>query len=103
MDQKPLFEKDAEIMFGVPDGEENEINLMEHRAIILGFPEHAVEVRIEAKVFENGEILNVSKTMNMDEIREAFRKADDGYVDEDDRFVLTDAGAEYLEKTNRSI
>ena len=103
MDKKPLFEKDAEIMFGVPDGEENGINLMEHRAIILGFPEHAVEVRIEAKVFENGEMLNVRKTMNMDEIREAFRKADDGYIDDDDRFVITDKGKAYLEEINQSI
>lgn len=94
-----------EVMLGVPDSPEveNEISLLEHRAILFGFPEHAVEIEIQAKVFENGELLNVTKTMNMDEIREAFRKADDGYIDEDDRFVLTDAGAEYLEKTNQSI
>ena len=93
-----------EVMLGVPDSPEveNEISLLEHRAILFGFPEHAVEIEIQAKVFENGELLNVTKKMNMDEIREAFRKADDGYIDDDDRFVITDKGIAYLEEHNQS-
>ena len=97
--------EEKEVMLGVPDSPEveNEISLLEHRAILFGFPEHAVEVEIQAKVFENGELLNVTRKMNMDEIREAFRKADDGYIDDDDRFVLTDKGKAYLEELNQSI
>ena len=97
--------EEKEVMLGVPDSPEveNEISLLEHRAILFGFPEHAVEVEIQAKVFENGELLNVTKKMNMDEIREAFRKADDGYIDDDDRFVPTDKGKAYLEELNQSI
>ena len=93
-----------EVMLGVPDSPEveNEISLLEHRAILFGFPEHAVEVEIQAKVFENGKLMNVTKKMDMDEIREAFRKADDGYIDDDDRFVITDKGIAYLEEHNQS-
>lgn len=93
-----------EVMLGVPDSPEveNEISLFEHRAILFGFPEHAVEIEIQAKVFENGELLNVTKKMDMDEIREAFRKADDGYIDDDDRFVITDKGRAFLEEHNQS-
>ena len=93
-----------EVMLGVTDSPEvkNEISLLEHRAILFGFPEHAVEIEIQAKVFENGELLNVTRKMDMDEIREAFRKADDGYIDDDDRFVITDKGIAYLEEHNQS-
>lgn len=93
-----------EVMLGVPDSPEveNEISLLEHRAILFGFPEHAVEIEIRAKVFENGELLNVTRKMDMDEIREAFRKADDGYMDDDDTFVITDKGIAFLEEHNQS-
>ena len=97
--------EEKEVMLGVPDDPENKeyMELSEHRAILFGLPEHAVEVEICANVFENGKLFNVSKTMNMDEIREAFRKADDGYIDDDDRFVLTDSGKAFLDECNRSI
>ncbi len=93
--------EEKEVMLGVPN--DGCVSMTEHRAILFGFPEHAVEIEIRAKVFENGELLNVTKKMNMDEIREAFRKADDGYIDDDDRFVITDKGRAYLEELNQSI
>ena len=77
------------------------IELPEHRAMIY-LPEDACEVTIKARVFMNGELINVEQTISMQEIREAFRKADDGYIDEDDRFVLTDEGKDYLEQLARN-
>lgn len=80
-----------------------EIELQEHRAMVY-LPEHSVSVCINATVYEDGEIHKVSKTMTMDEIRDAFRRADDGYIDDDDRFYLTEKGiAEYeaLEKAGK--
>lgn len=76
--------------------EKGYIELQEHRAMMY-LPENAVEVTMAAKVFENGELQTVSKTYNMSQIREMFRKADDGYVDDDDMFTLTDKGMEYLD------
>ena len=102
MEQKPIFEKDATIMLGVPDEDLDGVELATHRAMIY-LPEDAVEVEINAKVFKDGSLIDVMNKMTMKDLREAFRKADDGYVDEDDEFVLTDKGRQYLEELNRSI
>ena len=77
--------------------EQEYIELINHRAMIE-ILENAVEVRMIVKVYIDGEIETVSSTLNQEMIREAFRKADDGYVDEDDRFVLTDKGLRYLQE-----
>jgi len=99
-----IKDKDQEIMLGVPeDGEEDlhkTIELTEHRAMVC-FPEDSVEVKINAKVYHDGKVIDVEKTLNMGDLREAFRKADDGYVDDEDRFVLTDEGMEYLDEIER--
>lgn len=91
---------DKEIMLGVPDDEEEMIELQEHRAIVT-LPENSVSVEIQAKVYQDGELVNVSKTLSMEDIRTAFRKADDGYIDEDDRFVITEKGLEWLEEQEK--
>ena len=74
-----------------------EVMLTEHLAIVE-FPEDAVEVTIIAKVYHDGELITVNKVLTMQDLRAAFRKADDGYVDDDDRFVITDKGRDFLEK-----
>jgi len=91
------MEKESEIMLGVPEEDLKEVEIMEHRAMLC-LPENAVEVEINAKVFENGELMNVSKKLSMQDLREAFRKADDGYIDDDDVFVLTEKGKAYCEE-----
>ena len=73
------------------------IELDEHRAMVT-LPENAVEINIEAKIYDGGKIKHVARTMSMQDIREAFHKADSGYIDEDDRFTITDAGKQYLEE-----
>lgn len=87
---------DKEIMLGVPAGCEA-IELMQHRAMVE-MPEDAVEVTLSAKVYHNGELINVERVLTMNDIRTAFRKADDGYIDDDDRFVLTEKGMQWLEE-----
>lgn len=72
-----------------------EVELLEHRAMVY-LPEDSVEVLIDATIYEDGEVHHVSKKMTMADIRDAFRKADDGYIDDDDRFTLTDKGLMYL-------
>ena len=90
--------KKKEIMLGVPD--EDGVELLEHRAMVT-LPEDAVEAEFNVKVFHEGELISVKKTMNMSELREAFKKADDGYIDDDDRFVLTDKGMAYLDEISQ--
>ena len=76
------------------------IEVPTHRAMIE-FPESAVEIDVHAKIYSEGELIDVSKKYNLNEIREMFRKADEGYIDDDDRFVLTDKGREWLEDYER--
>ena len=94
-------DKGTEIMTNVikDDGEESpgEVMLDQHRAMVE-LPENAVEVEMKCKVYHDGELISVSKVMDLSGLREAFRKADDGYIDEDDRLVITDKGREWLEK-----
>ena len=76
------------------------IDLTEHRAMIY-LPESAVEVTVSAKVYADGQLHNVSKTYDMQEIREMFRKADEGYIDDDDTFVITDKGRAFMEELEK--
>ena len=89
--------EDSEIMFGVMPEEESTVELTEHRAMIC-LPEDSVEVEINAKVFHEGKLISVTKKMTMSDLREAFRKADDGYIDDDDRFVLTEKGKAFFDE-----
>lgn len=73
-----------------------EIELNEKWAVI-GLPEDAVEVEIKAKVYVNGEIVKVGKTLNMKELREAFQEAEYSYIPSDAVFYLIDKGREYVE------
>ncbi len=81
------------------EGEEvmEEIELKEHRAMVT-LPENSVCVEMNCRVFHDGEIINVSKTLSMEDVRTAFQKADDGYMDDDDRFTLTEKGLKWLEE-----
>lgn len=74
-----------------------EITLCEHRAMIY-LPEDSVEVTITAKIYVNGNVCEVGKVMSMSDLREAFRKADDGYIDDDDTFFITEKGKAYLDE-----
>lgn len=79
------------------NNEQEYIELQEHRAMIY-LPEKAVEITVNAKVYIDGKIQKVSLTYDMEQIREMFRKADEGYIDDDDRFVITDKGRALLEE-----
>ena len=80
--------------------EQEYIELTNHRAMIE-IPENSVEVKMKIKVYVDGEIKTVSATLDQEMIREVFRKADDGYVDENDRFVITEQGLKYMEELER--
>lgn len=93
--------KEKEIMLGVPEDDMETVELDEHRAMIY-LPENAVEVKVSAKVYHEGELIDASKKMTLEDIREAFRKADDGYIDDDDVFYITDKGKALLEEYKNS-
>lgn len=77
--------------------EKKYIDLDEQLAVI-GLPEETIEVTIIAKVYKDGKLQDVEKVMSMQEVRKAFRLADENYFDPDERYVLTDAGRAFLEE-----
>ena len=112
-----IKENDTEIMLGVPDDADAEleenvkkledmaekpetIELMNHRAMVE-LPESAVEVTLNAKVYHEGKLLKVGRTLDMNEIRTAFQKADDGYIDDEDMFVVTEKGKAWLDEQRK--
>lgn len=76
---------------------ENGIELKESY-MVLAVPTTAVEITITAKVWVNSEVVEVHKTMQFEEIREAFKEADDGYIPSNAIFTLSDIGREQLEQ-----
>ena len=75
------------------DYENNEIELCEDYAVIM-LPENSVEVRLEVKVFENGELMTVQKTMDFGDIRQAFKMGEEDLFPSDAVYQLTDRGRE---------
>ena len=70
--------------------------LLEERWAVIGLPNNAVHVEMNVDLYEDGEIKKATKELDTEDIRRAFGRADDGYIDEDDRFVFTEKGIEYL-------
>lgn len=63
---------------------------------VVDFPDNAIEAKLIFKIYHNGAIREVSQVLNMKDVQKALKRAEDGYIDEDDRFVLTEKGEEYL-------
>ncbi len=65
-----------------------EVLRLDDEFIVIAIPKKTLEVNIEAKVWHNGEVITVARTMPFEEVREAFKEAEDGYMPSDAVFVL---------------
>lgn len=77
--------------------EEKEIELNEAWAVI-GLPENTVDAEVHCNVYMDGKIVHVRKPLDMKDVKLAFKKAEDGYIDDDDVFVLTEKGKAFVEE-----
>lgn len=77
---------------------EQEIIELENEFIVLAVPKSTVEVTISAKVYHDGKLQDVHRTMGFDEVREAFKEAEQGYIPSDAVFTLTPLGKKYAEE-----
>ena len=75
-----------------------EIIELENEFIVLAVPKNTVEVTISAKIYHNGELQDVHRTMDFQEVREAFKEAEQGYIPSDAVFTLTPLGKKYVEE-----
>ena len=70
---------------------------IEIKHAMLDIPAHAVEIKISAKVYMDGELKTVQTTYDFDKIRAAIQEAED-YIGPDDLFALTDEGHQYAKE-----
>lgn len=77
-----------------------EIDISQDRAMLY-IPHNALEGTPTFKIYLDGEIKTVRTTLTQDELMEAVQKAEEGYIDPDDRFVLTEYGRELAEELRR--
>lgn len=75
--------------------ESRAIQLQEHRAIVY-LPTDAVEIEINATVYQNGKLSKVSRKLSNKEIQQSFKDAEDNYIEDNDVFVLTENGIQAL-------
>lgn len=73
---------------------EEYIDVNEVRSMLY-IPENAVEIRMEIKVYHDGQLVTVGKTFGLQDIRKAIDDADRNYMEATDRYVLTDLGWSY--------
>jgi len=78
---------------------ENEIELMESKALVR-IPENTIQLDLNATVWHDGKAIAVHKTLDMKQVRQAFEDGED-YIDDEDTFVITDKGREFLEEMNK--
>ena len=63
------------------------IELQENYAV-LSLPKEAVEVNLAVQVYHGGKIITVERTLSLEDIREAFKSAEDDYFAPDDIWSL---------------
>ena len=73
-----------------------DIELRESRAMLY-IPEDTIEIEMNVKVMINGKVETVSKTIGVRECQRALDDAERNYIEDSDRFELTDEGREWLE------
>jgi len=67
---------------------------LDENAAVIYLPKTAVEVELNVKVYHDGKIRKVGKKLTMEDIRDAFQKADIGYIDPDALFYATNQSNE---------
>ena len=71
------------------------VDLEECRAMVM-LPIDAIEIEINATIYRDNNLFNVSKTLNNRNLQKAFRDAETNYTEDDDEFILTNKGLSWL-------
>lgn len=71
---------------------------LDQEFIVLSIPSSTMELDIKAQIYIDRELVNVCRHMDFQEVRDAIKEAQDGYIPGDALFVLAPTGREKLEK-----
>jgi hypothetical protein len=67
--------------------------------IVIAVPANTVELDLKARVWYNGEVVTVARTLPFEEVKEAFKEAEEGYIPSNAVFVLNpDASKSEVER-----
>lgn len=90
-----IYDEDAPHAVPMNDGDD---------LALIYLPEGAVFAQFECRCIEKTDHSEkVKRALNIVDIKRAFEYADADYIDEDDRFVITEAGKKFLEELGSTI
>lgn len=81
---------------------ENEYVELNERNIVIRVPENTVKITLKCRVYHENELIDAMRELEMSEVQDAFRLADEYYDDPDVRYAITDKGMEYLDKLDNN-
>lgn len=68
--------------------EEAKLLELDEDFIAIAIPANTVELELSAKVWHDGEVVTVARTLPFEEVKEAFKEANKGYIPSNTVFVL---------------
>lgn len=74
-----------------------QVELQQEYAVV-SIPANTLELTITAKIYADGEVHTVSSTLDFEEVRDAIKEAEEGYIPSDATFSLTPLGEEIAAK-----
>lgn len=82
--------------------EKNEVEIELKTAwAVIDLPESAVKLELKVDIYLDGRIATVGRTLEMQDLKKAFRRGED-YIDDEDRFRLTEKGRELFEELEKA-
>lgn len=70
---------------------------LEQEFIVLAVPRETVNLEIRARIYRHGELLDVRKQLDLIEIQDAIKEAQEGYTPSDAVFAITPVGREKMQ------
>ena len=68
--------------------EETKLVELDEDFIAIAIPANTVELELSAKVWHDGKVVTISRTLPFEEVKEAFKEANEGYIPSNAVFVL---------------
>ena len=84
----------------IEQAEEDTKNIIELKEefVVLSIPSSTVELTINVKIYNDGQIIDAYRKLSIEEVREAIEEAKKGYIPSDALYRITEEGERYLEE-----
>ena len=84
----------------IEQAEEDTKNIIELKEefVVLSIPSSTVELTINVKIYNDGQIIDAYRKLSIEEVREAIEEARKNYIPDDAVYRITEEGKRYLEE-----